>query len=60
MTIANNLETDFTETNENFLSKYNFDYLVVSTKNRMYTYLATNDKYETAVCGNGYVVFKVN
>ena len=53
-----NYETDPTETYTNFLQKYNFDYLVVSTGNRMYTYLVTNDQYETVVYGNGYAVFK--
>lgn len=53
-----NLSPECNSDFEEFLSRYDFDYLIVNSNNRMYPYIASNDSYEAVVNGNGYVMFK--
>ena len=58
LSVYNNTETDYYDTYDEFLNKYSFDYLIVDTRNRMYTYLLTSESYHPVVDGNGYVLFE--
>ena len=58
LSIFRNTSTSCNETFAEFLSKYDFDYLIVETQNRLFPYMVTNDDYEAVVNGNGYILFK--
>ena len=53
-----NTRTSCNDTFDRFLSEYDFDYLIVESRNRMYPYIASSEDYEPVVTGNGYVVFR--
>ncbi|MCQ2482089.1 MAG: hypothetical protein MJ153_01205 [Clostridia bacterium] len=53
-----NYDSNCNETFDAFLNKYDFDYLIVDTRNRMFPYLIQNDSYKTVVTGNEYAMFE--
>ncbi len=58
LSIYRNASASGNDTFSEFLSEYNFEYLIVEVNNRLFPYMATRDDYEPVVNGNGYVVFK--
>ena len=41
-----------------FINKYNFNYLLVRTKDALYKYLEENNEYKIVIDNNGYYLFK--
>lgn len=60
LTVFYNTDVDNIDSFDSFLEKYDFDYLVVDSRNRMFPYLMTNQDFEAVVYGNGYVLFKAS
>lgn len=58
LSIYRNSSTSGNDTFSEFLSKYDFEYLIVAVNNRLFPYISTREDYEPVVSGNGYVVFK--
>lgn len=58
LSIYRNTSASCNETFSEFLSKYDFEYLIVAVNNKLFPYISTREDYEPVVNGNGYVVFK--
>lgn len=56
--IYRNSSVNCSNTFSEFLSDYDFDYLIVESNNRLYPYMTVNEDYEPVLTGNGYAVFK--